>query len=221
MFSSVLFDLDETLLDRSKSLRRYLQWESSIFLKLNEADQKKYTYRFIELDDNGAQCKGQVYERLIVEFSICELTAAELLDNYLDSFNKFCCAKPNAVAAVKKLHALNYKLGLVSNGQSPFQERNFESLEIADLFSTVIVSDAIKLRKPDVEIFKLACQRLGAMPRHCIFVGDNPEADIAGANASGMYSVFMPSKRYPVCAEADSTCIDLENLVEIVLSASR
>ena len=40
---AVLFDLDETVLDRSKTLENYLAWESNEHLSLPPEDSEKYT----------------------------------------------------------------------------------------------------------------------------------------------------------------------------------
>ena len=72
-------------------------------------------------------------------------------------------------------------MGLVSNGKTPFQEHNFYALGITDYFSTIVISEAIGLRKPDPAIYLYTCTQLGCNPSDCIFIGDNPKADIEGA----------------------------------------
>jgi len=59
------------------------------------------------------------------------------------------------VAAIEQLVASCLKCAIVSNGKSPFQQRNFAALGIAHLFKAVIVSSAVGLRKPAPAIFKL------------------------------------------------------------------
>lgn len=40
--------------------------------------------------------------------------------------------------------------------------------------------------KPQPELFRRACSRLGLEPRHCVVIGDNPQTDGAGAAALGV-----------------------------------
>ena len=47
------------------------------------------------------------------------------------------------------------------------------------------------MRKPDVRIFGLACERLGVPPEEVLMVGDNLEADIKGALNVGMKVVYI------------------------------
>ena len=48
------------------------------------------------------------------------------------------------------------------------------------------------------------------------FVGDNPLADIDGANSAGMHSVFIPGQFGTVCEQADSVCADYRNLTNLI-----
>ena len=47
------------------------------------------------------------------------------------------------------------------------------------------------LRKPDPEIFNLACKQLDVFPEQCVFIGDNELADIQGAKNVGMKTCLL------------------------------
>ena len=55
---------------------------------------------------------------------------------------------------------------------------------------TVVISEREGIRKPDPKIFIRAAERVRVPPQQCLFVGDNPEADIGGALAAGMQAVW-------------------------------
>ncbi len=216
---AVLFDLDETILDRSRSLELFLTWEASEFLNLPFADCERYIERFLELDNNGLGDKTEIYSVLWKEFGLYEQTAAELAANYRNSFSRFCFEKRHVDQAVSVLKSNDYRLGVVTNGPSPFQENNLEALGLTQFFDTVVVSDAVNVRKPDPEIFKVACSNISVDTEHCVFVGDNPEADIQGANNLGMYTVFVPTRRHPACSFANKVCRDMRDLPAVVIEA--
>jgi putative hydrolase of the HAD superfamily len=90
---AVLFDLDETILDRSRSLELFLTWEASEYLNLSYADCERYIERFIELDDNGMGNKTEVYSTLWKEFGLYEHTAEDLTANYRDTLSPLCLRK--------------------------------------------------------------------------------------------------------------------------------
>jgi len=217
---AVLFDLDETILDRTASLKAFLAWQVNGMLRSSICDKDAFCARFIELDDAGRVWKDVVYKQLVHEFVIKDWSAQELLQSYELAFCGFCVAKQNVIEALHSLNQLGLKIGLISNGKSPFQERNFRALGVSHLFDVAIVSEAVGLRKPDKRIFELACEQLNINPEECIFVGDNPVADIKGARDSGMNTVFVPGSVWSTCEEADAVCINFANLMEIFESLS-
>ena len=146
-------------------------------------------------------------------------SVTDLLQIYELCFCAFCKPRKGAIEAIKELSTLNYKLGIVSNGKSPFQERNFNSLGVSSLFDTLVVSESIGIRKPELEIFHLACSRLGVAPSDSLFVGDNPTVDIVGANNADMYSIYIPSHYGTTCKQANALCSDFSNLVKLVQDA--
>ncbi|WP_460233179.1 HAD family hydrolase [Aurantivibrio plasticivorans] len=213
---AVFFDLDETILDRTRSLRDFVRWQAEGMLKNSIGDVDFFWQRFVELDSNGSVWKDRVYSKLVDEFSITEWTVSELLKTYELCFSNFCKPKSNALQAIRSLHGKGLKLGLVSNGKSPFQERNFDALGVSDLFDAVIVSDAVGCRKPDCAIFELACRSLEVSPEESVFVGDNPKADIDGARSFGMYTVYIPGCFGLTYDNAHANCNNFLELAGIV-----
>lgn len=212
---AVIFDLDQTLLDRSASLSAFLRWQTDGMLKPDLENPAGFISRFLELDANGTVWKDKVYSALIDEFHLEGWSCAELLSVYEYCFCAFSVPKPGVLEALNTIGPY-YKLGLVSNGMTPFQERNFRGLGVAEMFDSIIVSAAVNLRKPDPAIFHLACSELNVNPNEAVYVGDNPVADIEGAIASGLRTIFIPSSTYPDCVSADESCNDMSRLPEIL-----
>jgi len=214
---AILFDLDETLLDRKQSLIAFVSNQAKSLVADSEID--RFIQRFIELDSNGSVWKDIVYSKLVDEFGLVGVNSDFLLNDYVDNFHKFCIAKPGAKEAVASLHGNGFLIGLVSNGKTPFQERAFDALDLSNLFSTILVSEAVGYRKPDPDIFNLACNNLGVLPSETIFVGDNPIADIEGAKAVGMYTIYIPGFYGPDCIDSDAVCNDFHDLSRLVQNA--
>ena len=85
-----------------------------------------------------------------------------------------------------------YRLGLVSNfDYSPTVWRILRDSGLEDRFEVVVVSDAVGWRKPSARIFETAFARLGVGARECLFVGDRPDIDVAGAQAVGMAAAWL------------------------------
>lgn len=218
---AVLFDLDQTLLDRSASLINFVSWQVKGMLRSQVHDASLFINRFIQLDSNGTVWKDEVYKTLIKEFAIVGWSVEELTTSYELCFSGFCQPKKGVLKAVNILYEMDLKLALVSNGKSPFQERNFNSLGISHLFDVVIISEAVGLRKPDRKIFELAVKRLSVDPHESVFVGDNPLADIEGSKKAGMYTVYIPGYYGKKCDDADIVCGNFLSLPYIVNNAGQ
>ncbi len=210
---AAFFDLDDTILDRSGSLRNFVEWQAKDALRLSAADSHNFVERFIALDQNGLVRKDKVYESLIEEFGISDWAVDELLNIYLLTFCAFCKPRKGALAALKGFQNSGYKIGLVSNGKTPFQERNFHALGFGDLFDCIIVSEAVGVRKPDKAIFELGCRAANVSLEKSYFIGDNPKADIEGAKKAGMKTIYVPvNSDVDRCEYADATFNDLSEL---------
>lgn len=213
MTAAVLFDLDETVLDRTASLKAFVQWQVDGMLRGQVACSKTFIQRFIELDNHGKVWKDKVYGQLVDEFSIEHWSAEDLLESYLLCFCGFSTPRTAIGGALEYLNARDIRMGIVTNGKSPFQERNVRTLARSEYFEITLVSDAVGIRKPDRRIFELACAKLDAKIELSIFVGDNPVADIQGAKQAGMKTIYVPvDDQAEACVYADSTVTDLQDL---------
>jgi HAD superfamily hydrolase (TIGR01549 family) len=86
----------------------------------------------------------------------------------------------------------SYRLGLCSN----FSHGETARAVLADAgflphLRSVVVSDELGIRKPRREIFEAVAQGLGLEPREILHVGDSLAADVAGAQAIGMRTVWL------------------------------
>jgi putative hydrolase of the HAD superfamily len=215
MIKAVIFDLDDTLLDREASVVYFVEQQHQRLRHLFEGVScDKFVQKFVKLDDHGYVSKDIVYQQLESEFGLTDVWQT-LLADYRNEFDNYCINLPGLKPMLQTLQAQNLKLGIITNGPSPFQERKIEAMGIAPYFSTVLVSTAEGVRKPDAEIFHRALTRLGVEPHEAVFVGDNPEADIAGAQAFGMRAVWR-AVDYWHCTSADAVCTDLTHLPAII-----
>jgi putative hydrolase of the HAD superfamily len=222
--AAVLFDLDETLLDRTQSLTRFVQAQyQRFFPHCHHIPPGAFRQRFVELDAHGTVWKDKVYQQLLAEQKFAGVGWEELLNDYVDHFADSCVGFPHLHTMLDALAVRGYRLGIVTNGRSPFQERNIAALGIRHYFGAVLVSEAERVRKPDPEIFLRAAARLQARVDEVVFIGDNPQADIAGAQRCGMKAIWFAPRAVGECAFADAVCNGLHELADLVegMGASR
>jgi FMN phosphatase YigB (HAD superfamily) len=58
-------------------------------------------------------------------------------------------------------------------------------------FEFILTSAALGIRKPDIRIFQTALDRFRVQPEAAVMVGDTLDADVLGANQSGIYSIWI------------------------------
>ena len=58
-------------------------------------------------------------------------------------------------------------------------------------FPVTIVSSEVGIAKPGALIFRSALEMLGLAPQEAVMVGDNPDRDVAGAQALGIQPVWL------------------------------
>ncbi len=101
--------------------------------------------------------------------------------------------------AVRSLHH-SHPLGLISNIWSPKDlfEAELRRAGVLDVFDVRVWSSDHGCIKPAQALFRRAIDHFGMSPERMVYVGDNPRADVGGANAAGMASVWIENEERPL-----------------------
>ena len=94
-----------------------------------------------------------------------------------------------AVEALSALRELGVTLGIISNtGRTPgvVLRKVLDHHGLLGYFTVLSYSDEVGYRKPHPAIFTGTLRRAGAEPGHALHVGDDADADVAGARSVGM-----------------------------------
>jgi putative hydrolase of the HAD superfamily len=184
---AVLFDLDETLLDRERAIEAYagklhadlgLGCEASAFIEA-----------FIVLDERGYADKRGMAASLIKAFKI-KKNAEWILFHWSKNAWKDLACNDGALLLLDGLRRSGRKTGIVTNGSAASQRAKIASLGLADKVGTIAISEDIGFAKPSREIFAYAAMALGLAPERCAFVGDNLEKDVVGSTQAGMKGIL-------------------------------
>ena len=91
-----------------------------------------------------------------------------------------------------ELKRRGYKLGIIANTITETEIPDWMCHDqVADCFTTVILSSKVRLRKPDPAIYHLAARCIGSAPESCAYVGDNPVRDVEGAVNAGYGAMVL------------------------------
>jgi HAD superfamily hydrolase (TIGR01662 family) len=98
----------------------------------------------------------------------------------------------DAISTLASLREDGYRLGLISNTSD---DNNVHALVdqcgFRPFFDLILNSAGCGYRKPHPRIFQIALEHFSIQPGQAIMVGDTLEADIAGANSLGIYSIWI------------------------------
>ncbi|MDG0789902.1 HAD family hydrolase [Cohnella ginsengisoli] len=187
---AVLFDLDNTLLDRTRTFQNF----TSSFVRTYFSHDPKtdsIAARIIELDQDGYKEKTLLFTELLQELPwLTKPELNELMDYYSEHYVKNALLMEHAVETMSYIRR-KYKLGLITNGRTAIQYGKIDRLGIRDNFNFILVSEEAGVKKPDNRIFKMASDKLGVSPEQCLYIGDHPKNDIEGAGLAGMKTIWF------------------------------
>ncbi len=104
---------------------------------------------------------------------------------------------PDVPPALEALAVAGIRRAVISNWVWALPEL-LHDLELAHHFEVIVASARVGYVKPQREIFAHALDVTGVPPERAVHVGDNPDADVAGATVLGIRPVLLDrSGRFP------------------------
>ncbi|MDA0888295.1 MAG: YjjG family noncanonical pyrimidine nucleotidase [Bacteroidetes bacterium] len=218
---ALYFDLDHTLWDfeaNSALAFKSLFKEYSIDLDLNEflaayiPNNNVYwkLYREGKIDKETLRFERlkTVFDRL--NFPATNSLIDDMSDAYIQTLPEYNMLFDDAIEILTDLKQ-HYALHVITNGFQDVQYFKMRNSGLLPFFDTVTDSSSVGVKKPDPKIFEHALKIGGVSAHESIMIGDNLEADIEGALATGMHAVhFMPlEKKHP------THYIEIEKLHEL------
>ncbi|VTS03129.1 HAD family hydrolase [Tuwongella immobilis] len=98
---------------------------------------------------------------------------------------------------LERLHQRGFRLAMASNYDSRLQRVMSELPELARLRDNLIISSLVGWRKPAIGFFEAVQQRLQIPAHQILFVGDDLQNDVLGAQAAGFQAVWLQPKGDP------------------------
>ena len=111
---------------------------------------------------------------------------------------------------LSQLRSNGWTIGIVSNA-TPDEVASWPECPLGNVVDDAVFSCQVGYMKPDVEIYNLACDRLGIAPTKTVFVGDGGFDELQGAAAVGMRPVqarWYYAREIEWNATSELSCID-------------
>ncbi|MBV8085885.1 MAG: HAD family hydrolase [Chloroflexi bacterium] len=216
----MLFDLDDTLYSRQEWFQGWAEWFVRERLAL-AAELVPETIGFLsELDGYGYAPRLDMFRTVKSRWPVLDEDERQLLRAFFDDQVGRVVLEPAAASFIDALEAAGLPWGIVSNG-SENQLKKLERMGLAGRARCIVVSEVVGLKKPDPAIFHRAAAELDVEPPAVLFIGDNPENDIAGAASAGMQTAWLqralPWPESLAHIRPDWTVTSLAELVPVLL----
>lgn len=182
--STVLFDLDGTLIDTAPEMATALD------ILCDEEQRSRLTFDAIRpFVSNGSAALVKLAFGHQLEAPKLEHLQKRYLDIYQNNLvvNSLLFNEMNDLLLT--LEKNNIKWGVVTNKPGWLTEPLMEALGLHLRAACIVSSDSTKNRKPHPEPMFYACKLAGSQPNECIYVGDARRDIEAGQNA-GMKTVI-------------------------------
>lgn len=190
----VLFDLDNTLTQRSASVQRFAErfyeaWRPRLAAQVTLDDVARVMH---EGDGGGYKPKPVMFAEICERLAWTDAPDTEAMREYWYRVSPGCMLlRDDAEAVLTRLRDEGYQLGIITNGPTYGQNAVVDALGIRHYFEVVIVSETVGIRKPDAGIFALTLAQLGVTTDEALYVGDHPINDMQGARNAGMRGVWI------------------------------
>ncbi len=179
---TIIFDLGGVLLDWDPRhlYRSYFQQPEEMEAFLSEIDFGAW---------NSQQDKGRRFADGVAQLSAKFPHRAALIRAYHEHWERSIAGPINGtVQIVRGLKAAGYPLFALSNWSDETFPIAYQKYEFLRLFDYVLISGAVRLIKPDPQLFELMLRKTGCPARNSLLIDDAP-ANIAAAAKLGFQTV--------------------------------
>ena len=199
--TDIFFDLDHTLWDFQKNsaltfdflLKKYkinidLNKFLNIYIPINFSYWKLYRDEKITKEFLRYNRLKSSLEKLNI--SLSDDVINKIADDYVISLpvNNFLIK--DTILVLDYLRN-KYRLHIITNGFTEVQNKKIVNSQIKKYFHSIIDSETVGAKKPNIKIFDYALKISGARSKNSLMIGDNLEADILGALNAGFHAIHF------------------------------
>ncbi|WWR15791.1 HAD family hydrolase [Lachnospiraceae bacterium JLR.KK008] len=222
MIKTVVFDIDNTLYSYDKA-------HTAAFAKLTEYAERELGLSAEEFSglhrETGAELKERmgevaaVHNRTIRYQNMLERRGLplhphvlEMSHIYWDTLIEKAEVSAGAPEAMRGLRQRGVRIGIGTDMTAFTQFRKLEKLGLLSDIDFMVSSEEVGAEKPDPVFFAQCVDKAGCGKEECLFVGDNLEKDVLGAEKAGLQAVWYRPQGY----EAGACVRQIHHFLEIL-----
>lgn len=215
MMTTVLFDLDGTLVDTAPDLGHALNLQLAKYGKPTLADSSIRPFA-----SHGSKGLLGLGFGLVPD----DTNFIAMRDEYLDIYESVLTRRPTLFdgmqAAIDGIASKGLTWGIVTNKPRRFTVPLVASMGLDQQAVCVISGDDAQQPKPSPQTLLMACDKAQVKPAHCFYVGD-AERDIEAGRAAGMRTVvalygYIDKAEQPLTWGADEVIQQPQDLLKLI-----
>lgn len=201
-FSTLLFDIDDTLLDFKKT-EKYSLENTFNDLKIDFTTKNIEIYQRINMALWDLLEKGKISkDKLIVERFRRLLDTLNIKNDALHASNTYINYLSQCEFMIEGAYKLcqelskDYNISIVTNGIAKVQHTRIIKTGLYKFFDKVFISDEVGYAKPNIEFFDVVFAELNIKNKNeVIIIGDSLNSDMKGGNNAGIAACwYNPNK---------------------------
>ncbi len=223
-FDVLIFDLDNTLIDFSKSETIALPEALKHYgITVSDAEIKEYQkisrQCWVDMEKgiySKEKCVVLRFERFLKYLGVEGIDPKELNEKYLDSLSIHVPLMPDTEQLLSKLKD-DYLLVMMTNGIKRVQEAKNKKSGLDKYFDYIIISDDVGYNKPDIRIYEYMENLIGKHDKdRMLMIGDSVGSDIEGGINYGIKTCFFNPKGNTCELAADYEVKSMREILEIL-----
>jgi putative hydrolase of the HAD superfamily len=180
------FELHDTITSLSDFLDQYQAINLTYWDRYNRGEIDKHAVRY-----------GRFYD-LFSAYGITD--HIQFSEQFADKYLELAPTKKNIFPYTHEVLTYlrtKYKIHLITNGFKEVLAVKMAHTGLHDYFDVITCSEDVGVNKPHPKIFQCALENAGALASESLMIGDSFEADIEGAEKSGIKAIHFNPKKLP------------------------
>lgn len=225
-FTTILWDVDNTLLDFDYSCRAALR---QCFRTIGKEITEEMIERYNQINDiywkrleKGEVTKAQLltgrFADFFAEYGLLDINVELFRKDYQQNLGNIYSFNDDSLTICKSLQT-KFKQYVVTNGVSSTQRSKLNLSGFAEVMDGMFISEEIGFPKPSKEYFDFCLAHIPEKDKEKILlVGDSLTSDIQGANIAGIKACWYnpKEKAYPEGYKIDYEIADLHQIYEVL-----
>lgn len=202
IYSSLLFDLDDTLIDNNESVKYGIE---GVFEELNKnfsdanfQDWKRFDDSYwAEIEAGRVILPERIKSReqrvqylratrFVDYFGISYEDAVKINDDYVRGLAKKIVAIDDSPSLLEELHKI-YEIVIITNGPLKAAHKKIDAIKIGDYVDHIAIGEVCGFPKPTKEFFDYTIAMMDNKDKEqMLVIGDSLNTDILGGNNNGI-----------------------------------